>query len=81
MGDVVSRMIEKTRAPTSSNRDIQMALSGCHDTTLAAVLSSSPRTPATSLLNCLKIAQSPQLPNLRSLLVAGGARSFLQRAY
>ncbi|THV86172.1 phosphoglycerate mutase-like protein [Aureobasidium pullulans] len=40
MGDVVSRMIEKTRAPTSSNKDIQMALSGCHDTTLAAVLSS-----------------------------------------
>ncbi|CAD0082175.1 unnamed protein product [Aureobasidium vineae] len=40
MGDVVSRMVERTRAPTTSNRDIQMALSGCHDTTLAAVLSS-----------------------------------------
>ncbi|KAH0088847.1 phosphoglycerate mutase-like protein, partial [Aureobasidium melanogenum] len=40
MGDVVSRMVEKTRAPSSSNSDIQMALSGCHDTTLAAVLSS-----------------------------------------
>ncbi|KAI5208825.1 phosphoglycerate mutase-like protein [Aureobasidium subglaciale] len=40
MGDVVSRLVEKTRAPASSNSDVQMALSGCHDTTLAAVLSS-----------------------------------------
>jgi len=40
MGDVVSRMVERTRASTSNNNDIQMALSGCHDTTLAAVLSS-----------------------------------------
>ncbi|KAI5246846.1 phosphoglycerate mutase-like protein [Aureobasidium subglaciale] len=40
MGDVVSRLVEKTRAPASSNNDVQMALSGCHDTTLAAVLSS-----------------------------------------
>lgn len=39
-GDVVARMIEKTRQPLSANNDIKFGLSGCHDTTLAALLSS-----------------------------------------
>lgn len=41
-GDIVSRMVEKARHPTSlpAEQDVKFALSGCHDTTLAALLSS-----------------------------------------
>ncbi|KAL1302718.1 hypothetical protein AAFC00_003074 [Neodothiora populina] len=44
-GDIVSRMIEKSREPlavpsSGSPQDVKFALSGCHDTTLAALLSS-----------------------------------------
>lgn len=44
-GDIVSRMIEKTRQVGSTPakegaNDVKFALSGCHDTTLAALLSS-----------------------------------------
>lgn len=40
MGDIVSRLVEKTRPENNGDNGLQMALSGCHDTTLAAILSS-----------------------------------------
>ncbi|KAJ9628690.1 hypothetical protein H2203_002592 [Taxawa tesnikishii (nom. ined.)] len=46
IGDVVARMVDRARfemgssKPASGTQDVRFALSGCHDTTLAAVLSS-----------------------------------------